>query len=173
MKKLVIFLLIVGVVILAFVLTADQTEAPTPEESDEATTTQSMTTGEDGSNNVNATENEEDSSQSDNSSEMVVSVTYTDDGYSPSTVEISAGDTVTFMNDSSKGMWTASALHPTHRIYDGTSLNDHCNNGSSDAFDACREVQPGDSWSFTFNKAGEWGYHNHTFPGDTGAVIVN
>ena len=44
-------------------------------------------------------------------------VTYTADGtFDPERVDILAGDTVTFVNDSEWGVWPASNIHPTHEI---------------------------------------------------------
>ncbi len=93
-------------------------------------------------------------------------VTYTSSGYSPSTLTIKKDETVTFKNQSSQSMWTASAVHPTHRAYpeSGGCL------GST--FDACAGVQPGGEWLFKFDISGTWKYHNHLNPGDTGTIVV-
>lgn len=100
-------------------------------------------------------------------------VKYTESGYSPSSIAIEAGETVTFVNNSSRAMWTASAVHPSHRIYSGTSLSEHCGSSAENtSFDACKGVQPGDSWSFTFDKIGSWKYHNHLSPSHTGTIVV-
>lgn len=99
-------------------------------------------------------------------------VTYTDSGYSPSTLRVKTGATVTFKNESSRAMWTASAVHPSHAVYGGTSLGEHCPDAAGTAFDACAGIQPGNSWSFTFMKKGAWKYHNHLSPGDTGTIVV-
>ena len=93
-------------------------------------------------------------------------VVYTDAGYSPSTLRIKKGGTVVFKNQSSRQMWPASAVHPTHRNYPTTG---GC---IGSTFDACRQVQPGDSWSFKFDIAGSWKYHDHLSPGDTGTIVV-
>jgi plastocyanin len=99
-------------------------------------------------------------------------VTYTNSGYSPNTLTIKKGETVTFKNQSSRSMWPASAIHPTHRVYSGTSLDEHCPDTTGTAFDACKGYLPGESWSFTFNKAGTWKYHDHLNPGATGTIVV-
>ncbi len=101
-------------------------------------------------------------------------ITYTDSGYSPNTITIKNGQTVIFKNQSSKSMWPASAMHPTHRLYDGTSIEEHCSGTrvTSSSFDACSGVQPGNSWSFRFNKTGSWKYHDHLSPTNFGAIIV-
>lgn len=93
-------------------------------------------------------------------------ITYTNTGYSPVTLQIKKGETVTFKNQSSRSMWTASAGHPTHLGYPTTG---GC---LGSIFDACKGVQPDDSWSFMFDISGTWKYHNHLSPGDTGTVVV-
>jgi len=99
-------------------------------------------------------------------------VTYTDSGYSPNALTIKQGETVTFKNQSSRSMWPASAVHPTHTVYSGTSLSQHCPDTAGAAFDACKGFLPGQSWSFTFKKAGNWKYHDHLNPGSTGEIQV-
>lgn len=113
-----------------------------------------------------------------NTPEMIVEtepknmVTYTDDGYLPATLRVKLGEKVTWVNESSFGMWTASASHPSHMMYAGTTLEEHCPDTLGTAFDVCTSIQPGGSWNFTFNKAGEWKYHNHVHGGHFGTVIV-
>ena len=93
-------------------------------------------------------------------------ITYTDAGYSPSALEIKAGETVTFKNESQQSMWPASAMHPAHKEYPTTG---GC---LGSAFDACMGVQPGDDWSFKFDIAGNWKYHDHLSPKNFGAITV-
>lgn len=95
-------------------------------------------------------------------------VVYTEDGFTPATVEVRKGDTIRFENRSNRDMWPASAFHPTHTIYPEKSASDCL--GSS--FDACRGVPPGESWSFTFNSVGTWRYHDHLSAAKTGTVVV-
>jgi plastocyanin len=93
-------------------------------------------------------------------------VIYTDAGYAPAILQVKAGVTVVFKNQSSQVMWTASAIHPTHQAYPTTG---GC---LGSTFDACRGIQPGDSWLFKFDIVGMWKYHNHLSPGDTGTIEV-
>lgn len=88
-------------------------------------------------------------------------ITYTDTGYSPNTITIKNGETIIFKNQSSKSMWPASAMHPSHRLYSGTSLDEHCPDKTNSTFDACTGILPGGSWSFKFDKNGSWGFHDH------------
>ncbi|MFH1211252.1 MAG: plastocyanin/azurin family copper-binding protein [archaeon] len=82
-------------------------------------------------------------------------VEITSAGYSPSTVTVKAGDTVTWLNMDSTPHWIASASHPTHTVYPepGGCI------GSK--FDACKGLAQGESWSFTFDQKGSWNYHDH------------
>ena len=98
--------------------------------------------------------------------EKANTITYTEAGYSPSSLPIRAGETVVFKNESSQSMWPASAMHPTHKDYPTTG---GC---LGSAFDACMGVQPGDSWSFKFDIAGNWKYHDHLSPKNFGAIVV-
>lgn len=93
-------------------------------------------------------------------------IIYSDGGYLPNTLTVKTGETVIFQNQSSRPMWPASAFHPAHRAYPTTG---GC---LGSTFDACRGLSPGGSWSFKFDIAGDWKYHNHLSPGDTGMVRV-
>jgi hypothetical protein len=69
-------------------------------------------------------------------------------------------------------MWVASANHPSHTAYNGTSLREHCPDTANSAFDECSATAAGTSWSFTFDKTGSWGFHNHVNASEYGKVIV-
>lgn len=83
-------------------------------------------------------------------------VTYTDSGFSPQTIRVQRGTTVTWTNESSRAMWVASDVHPTHE--------------ELPAFD---QLGSGQSYSFTFEQTGEWEYHDHLFASHLGTVIVS
>jgi plastocyanin len=80
------------------------------------------------------------------------------DGFSPETLMVEAGETVTFENESDDDRWPASNVHPTHELYPG--------------FDARKAVLPGESYSFTFERRGRWGYHDHLNPDLQGTIVV-
>lgn len=95
--------------------------------------------------------------------EMVVSeekmvVAYAENGFTPKEVTAKKGTTVTFTNDSSGGMWVASAVHPTHQLLPG--------------FDQLKSVTKGGTYEYQFVKVGTWKYHNHVKATDFGTVIV-
>ena len=85
-------------------------------------------------------------------------VSYTDQGFSPASITINNGDSVTWTNNSSRRMWVASNPHPTHTDLPG--------------FDEMAAVNAGGSWTYTFSVLGSHGYHNHTNPSMGGTVIV-
>lgn len=93
-------------------------------------------------------------------------VTFTEQGYSPSTLTVKLGTTVKFVNATNWPMWPASAVHPTHRVY---PTSGGC---TGSTFDACNEIQPGKSWSFKFDYRGSWKYHDHARPSFTGTIVV-
>ncbi|MEK7515934.1 MAG: hypothetical protein AAB555_03375, partial [Patescibacteria group bacterium] len=72
-----------------------------------------------------------------------VTVVYSDAGFSPKSVTVSVGTKVIFVNRSSGKMWVASAMHPAHAEYSGTSLSQHCPDTMSSAFDECVGDEPG------------------------------
>ncbi|HYE23491.1 MAG TPA: hypothetical protein VEA92_03575 [Candidatus Paceibacterota bacterium] len=107
--------------------------------------------------------------------EYAALVTYTDGGFSPATTQVRVGDTVRFVNNSSRGMWVGVDEHPTHTEYDGTSTREHCADGAAtgDVFDMCRQGVPGEFWEFTFTKAGSFDFHNHAQASHGGTIVVS
>lgn len=103
------------------------------------------------------------------SAPMNATVTYSANGYSPSSVTIKKGGTVTWVDQDTGKMWTATASHPTHTVYSGTTLQEHCDDTTDTSFDQCKN---GSQYSFTFTKTGTWRYHNHSQASHFGSVIV-
>lgn len=93
-------------------------------------------------------------------------IIYTDAGFSPKTVTIKKGMTVTFQNLSSAQMWVASNPHPKHTDYPAKG---GC---ISSKFDACAGTNRNASWTFEFDIAGTWKYHDHLNPSQGGTIIV-
>jgi len=85
-------------------------------------------------------------------------ISFTGSSFSPQSISVKPGDTVTFVNNASVGMWIASAPHPTHTDYP--------------EFDAKKIYGPGESYTFTFTKVGTWKFHNHMNPTYFGSVTV-
>ena len=99
-------------------------------------------------------------------------ITYTKNGFSPSSVEITRGSMVTFVNESGRDMWPASAMHPTHMLYPGSDIKKCGTAGESLIFDACKGIKNGQDWSFTFDQAGAWKFHDHLTPSYFGTITV-
>ncbi len=117
-----------------------------------------------------------DSLDTSESSESTVApkgavVTLDTTGFTPNILTISKGTTVTFENKGGGPMWVATAVHPTHTAYDSTNTKQHCDPGYSGPapFDQCGN---GDTYSFTFDAAGVWKYHNHLKAPEVGTIIV-
>lgn len=112
------------------------------------------------------------SSNTTSSALMSATVTVTSSGFSPTTVTIKKGGTITWIDKSGSPMWIASAAHPTHAVYDNTSKNEHCASGYSGPtpFDECSSSSG--NYSFIFNQVGTWKYHNHVNVSEIGTVIV-
>lgn len=99
-------------------------------------------------------------------------ITITSSGFSPSTLTINKGDTVTFVNQGSSSSWPASNVHPTHTSYPGSSIQKCGTAEANNIFDACHGLRKGESYSFTFNDVGSWRYHDHLRPSSGGTIVV-
>jgi len=89
-------------------------------------------------------------------------VKYGDNGFEPATIRIKRGTTVNFVNNTEIPMYVASDPHPQHTAYPefeaGVALQ--------------RFPRPGENFSFTFDKAGTWSYHNHAQPDHMAVITV-
>ena len=88
-----------------------------------------------------------------------LTVTLTDKGFSPTTLTIKKGQTVTFLNKSSEKMWVSANPFPSAADFP--------------AFNEKSGTASGTSWDFTFDKTGVWFYHNHYHPAQGAKIIVN
>jgi len=82
-------------------------------------------------------------------------ITYTNNGFEPSTLEIKKGSMVHFVNESDTEMWVASNSHPAHDVLP--------------TFD---QFKPGDMYMYVFEEAGAWEYHDHLSAAFTGSITV-
>jgi plastocyanin len=87
-------------------------------------------------------------------------VTYTNTGFTPFLTEITAGESIEFVNNSSAGLWVTTNSHPT------------AGDQGYGAFDTGRTLRQGEAFVFTFTKVGTWGYKNLNKNEDIGAVVV-
>lgn len=89
-------------------------------------------------------------------SEPVV-IRFTSGGFTPNVLSVKKGSVVTVVNDSSTNVQFSSDEHPTHQ--DNTGMN-------------LQVLGPGESASFTADKAGVWGFHDHIDDSKTGTLTV-
>jgi plastocyanin len=93
-------------------------------------------------------------------------VSYTNQGFQPTSATIKKGDTIRFTNNSSHDLWIAASGTSANPVYPGSS---DC---GATALDTCKSLKPGDFWEFTFTKSGTWGYQNNLQKNDIGTVQV-
>jgi plastocyanin len=106
--------------------------------------------------------------------EDVAVVHMSPDGYEPSEIFISVGERVYFENVGESSHWPASDSHPSLTGYSGTTVHEHCGEErNSNSFDACRGIDPSESYIFVFEKAGVHEYHDHLSPHLSGVVRVS
>ena len=177
-QKAILGIVIAVVVILGaylFFQRGPVAEAPETETEEE---TMDDEASENGDSDVDEDGDEEDSDEDEDTGDtggdgdVDAVVTYTDSGFSPATVEVSVGETVLFRNESSQSFWPASAIHPTHQLYPGSDIALCGTAEAAGIFDACGSISSGGTYSFTFNEAGEWKYHNHLRATQTGTIVV-
>lgn len=107
--------------------------------------------------NVNFNHGNANLNSNTNSNQVSSTITIIFSGFTPSTLTVKVGSVVTWNNTSGSAVQVASDPHPTH-----TDLPD-LNSGS---------LANGQTYSYTFNKIGTWGYHNHLDPTEKGTVVV-
>jgi plastocyanin len=123
-----------------------KTATPTSTNTTAATTTTESTAAE-------STETP-DSTESTTST---ATITYSNSGFSPETITVKTGDTVTIKNTSSRTVEFDSDPHPAHTT--NTELN-------------VNKVAAGQSETFKVVRTGTFGYHNHLNASETGTIIV-
>lgn len=84
-------------------------------------------------------------------------VTLTTNGFSPTSLTIKVGQTVTWVNKSGEAATVNSDPHPVHTAYTPLNLGNFPDGGTL---------------SLTFDKPGTYGYHNHLNPSERGTIVV-
>lgn len=90
--------------------------------------------------------------------EPMAVVHISDSSVDPPQLNIQQGDTVVFENAGQNVHWPASNIHPTHEVYP--------------EFDSQKPLPPGEQWQFTFDRPGQWRWHDHLDPKLTGEIRV-
>lgn len=89
------------------------------------------------------------------------SIVVTASGFSPRTLTVARGTTVTWTNGSGRRAYVAPDTHPSHVKYRGVWDDS-----------AKGDMENSQTYSFTFTTAGTYTYHNHLNSSQTGTVIV-
>jgi plastocyanin len=144
--QLVIILVIAAIIVVgAFVLTRNSNNSynsTSTSTTTQPTTNQSSDSSSRNNQNVPSSQN---------------TITYDGNNFSPSTLTVKSGSTVTVKNMSSDDLQFDSGPHPTH------TSNPELNIGL---------IAAGESKTFTVTKTGTFDYHNHLNPSQTGTIIV-
>ncbi len=85
------------------------------------------------------------------------SVTISQTGFSPATITIKIGESITWENTDTENHTVNSDNHPTHLLYSFLNLG---------------LLKPEETKSVTFDKTGTYTYHDHLNPSLTGSITV-
>lgn len=89
-------------------------------------------------------------------------ITATDTGFDPKEVTINAGESITWVNNSSRTIQIGSANHPTHTVNPDLTGGQYV-----------IEVPVGQSKTVSAGiKVGRWAFHNHLKPSEGGTVVI-
>ena len=132
-------LVLAGAGVAAFLFMSNKSAAPQATDETETTTTTETPTNNPTSEVAGAT------------------ITYTDNGFEPTSLTVKAGTVVKIENKSSNPLQFSSDNHPTHTKDPELNL---------------ATIDPGKSATFTPTKTGTWGFHNHLNAGDIGTLTV-
>lgn len=158
---------IIGVVVIVLIVglfTFRETEAPTVSPTPEA---MFEDIGEESDVMIEDTMEEDTGSMSDEASDASVSdqvsgeevtISVDESGFTPATLTIQSGTTVTFVNNGQAPHWPASDIHPTHEILP--------------ELDSKGALQTGETFSYTFTDVGTWSVHDHLAPRNVGSITV-
>ncbi len=151
-KNILVPVIAVGAIVLAgggYLLTKDlDSGSESPQATSQTSQDNKSAAGDAGANSQNDTTNQT----------AEATITYSDDGYSPASLTVKSGATVTIKNTSSSSIQFDSDPHPAH------TANQELNVGS---------VAPGESKTFTPTTKGSHAYHNHFDSSQTGVLVVN
>ena len=97
-----------------------------------------------------------------NEQPTITTIKYSEAGFEPKEITVKQGTKVQFVNNTQIPMYVATDPHPDHTDYPefemGVAMQRH--------------PQPGEDFSFTFEKTGNWSFHNHAIPEHMGTVRV-
>lgn len=86
-----------------------------------------------------------------------VTIVFTANGFEPSELTVKKGTIITITNNASSDVQFSSDDHPSH--LENSEMN-------------LKVLSPGESTSYTPQKAGKWGFHDHLNDTKTGTITV-
>lgn len=89
--------------------------------------------------------------------ESIKTVTLTKDGFSPASLTVKKGDTVSFLNQSGKTATVNSNPYPVNNLYKFLNLGEFANGTTVQAL---------------FDEIGSFSYHNQFIPEQQGTIVV-
>jgi plastocyanin len=98
-----------------------------------------------------------DDAVNNSATEDVVTVTLTDEGFSPQEITVKAGSKVVWKNNSGDSATVDSSVHPTHRDHPELNLGN---------------FEDGEEHSLVFEEPGTYRYHDHLNASRFGTVVV-
>lgn len=143
-----VIIVVIVAALLSVVAYAVATNRPKPDDNSQTASTNS--------NPQKTEESNSDDTKADQSRETMT-ITFTDEGFSPATYSAKVGQAVRVDNKSSMQVQFSSDDHPTHTGEPELNLD---------------VLAPGESASFTPTKAGTWGFHDHLHDQYTGTLEV-
>jgi plastocyanin len=108
-------------------------------------------------NNANPSQVGNPAAVSGKSGGNIVNIEIKNFSFSPAEITIKSGDTVKWTNQDEAPHLVASDPHPTHTDLPGLES---------------KSLAKGDSYEFTFEKTGTYGYHCHLHPSMKGKIVV-
>jgi len=140
-----VIVVLIGFGLLVWAVTGKNANAPKSESNNDTTANSSQSDVDDPDQTVSSEET------------VATTITFTNEGFMPSTVTVKKGTTVTVKNESNQRVQFSSDDHPTHRLNTEMNLD---------------VLEPGESASFTAETVGTHGFHDHIDDSKTGTLVV-
>lgn len=113
------------------------------------------------SSSNNSSNSSNSTAETSSEAKDAVTITYSDSGFSPSTVTVKSSGTITWINSSSTQVQVGVDPHPSH------TGNKEITGGKFTL-----DLNSGQQESVTVQKTGTFGYHNHLSADETGTIVV-
>lgn len=154
-KVVLIVILVVAVLAVAGVaalIITNPSSAPNATDSESSNSSSNSNAASDTTDSADST-----ATESTDGTAETATITFTDNGFTPTTLTVKKGTVVTVVNTSSHSVQFSSDDHPTHR--EDPEIN-------------METLAPGKSGTFTATTVGTHGFHDHIDDSKVGTLIV-